>query len=463
MTQDKAVNLLSITCKAYSFAKFRILSAVPPNESVYSITWYPLHHLRKILTAGFICLIVQASHAQDSSAVGRNARMDSIRHAHEKLHLFSGQDQVDILDVGGFIIHWGHVVHRQDSTVMKVGKVYVAALPSAQYTLQTGFAVSFGGNAAFLTSDVKGENISDVTSSLNYSQHKQFYIPLTANIWTDHNRYNILTDWVFSIFPQNTYGLGGFTTEQDGYPIDYNQVRLDQTVLKTIAPNFYLGAGYNFEYFWNVSQTIQPTDTITDWDRYGFSKTSISSGPTLNVLYDERRNPINPFPGNYANLVLRSSFTFLGGDNNWTSLLVDLRKYVHFPASSNNTFAFWSYNLFTLSGKPPYLLLPYTACDEYANLGRGYVQGRFRGTNLVYLETEYRYRITSNGFVSGVLFVNAQSYTGPQNNQFQTILPGWGAGLRIKFNKFSKTNVCLDYGWGINGSHGIFANLGEVF
>ncbi|MGO9536793.1 MAG: hypothetical protein ACLPYM_06750, partial [Limisphaerales bacterium] len=89
--------------------------------------------------------------------------------------------------------------------------VYVAALPSAQYTLQTGFAVSFGGNAAFLTSDVKGENISDVTSSLNYSQHKQFYIPLTANIWTDHNRYNILTDWVFSIFPQNTYGLGGFT------------------------------------------------------------------------------------------------------------------------------------------------------------------------------------------------------------------------------------------------------------
>jgi hypothetical protein len=421
-----------------------------------------LHYLTKPLAVGLLFFFVQHAHAQDSALIKNRLRMDSIQKAHEKLHLFSGTAPVDILDLGGWVIH-PHNNKRKDSTIMKVGKVYVSALPSAQYTLQTGFAVAFGGNAAFLTSDVKDENISNVASSLNYSQKKQFFIPVQANIWTENNRYNILTDWVFSIFPQNTYGLGGFTTEQDGYPIDYNQVRLDQTVLKTIAPNFYLGVGYNFEYFWNVSQINLPPDTLTDWDKYGFANTTKSSGLTLNILYDERRNPINPSPGNYAKIVFRSNFTWLGSDKDWTSLLIDLRKYIHLPANSSNTLAFWSYNIFTLNSNPPYLNLPYTACDEYANMGRGYVQGRFRGTNLVYLETEYRYKITSNGLVSGVVFLNAQSYTGPANNEFQTVLPGWGAGLRIKFNKFSRTNVCIDYGFGINGSHGIFANLGEVF
>ena len=30
-------------------------------------------------------------------------------------------------------------------------------------------------------------------------------------------------------------------------------------------------------------------------------------------------------------------------------------------------------------------------------------------------------------------------------------------------NKFSNTNLAIDYGFGVNGSHGLFFNLGEVF
>src|SRR5579863_404256 len=419
-------------------------------------------HRAKLLTSGFLYLIFLQTQAQDSLSVKRNVPMDSTHAAHDRLRLFSGREPVDLLDIGGWII--GKRGSRQnDTALMKVGRAYVSVLPTAEYTLQTGFAVSVGGNVAFLTSASKNENISNVLTSLNYSLKRQFFIPMQANVWTKNNRYNINTDWIFTIFPQKTYGLGGYTTMQDGYPIDYHQVRLNQTLFKTISPKFYLGIGYNFEYYWNISQSIYPSDSLTDWTKYGFRKTSVSSGPTLNLLYDERRNPINPFPGNYARVAFRSNFTFLGADNDWASLLIDLRKYIHFPTNSNNTLAFWSHDLFTLYGKPPYLNLPYTACDEYANLGRGYVQGRYRGANLVYLESEYRYRITSNGLIGGVVFVNAQSHTGTENNQFQTILPGWGFGLRIKFNKFSNTNACLDYGWGINGSHGIFANLGEVF
>jgi hypothetical protein len=96
-------------------------------------------------------------------------------------------------------------------------------------------------------------------------------------------------------------------------------------------------------------------------------------------------------------------------------------------------------------------------------MGRGYIQGRFRGKNNLYLESEYRFRILDNGFLGGVVFVNAQSFSEPVTNRFEAINPGWGAGLRIKLNKFSRTNICLDYGFGLHGSGGLFANLGEVF
>jgi hypothetical protein len=69
----------------------------------------------------------------------------------------------------------------------------------------------------------------------------------------------------------------------------------------------------------------------------------------------------------------------------------------------------------------------------------------------------------NNGFLGGVVFIKAQSVTEPVTNRFEAINPGCGAGLRIKLNKFSKTNICLDYGFGLHGSSGLFANLWEVF
>jgi hypothetical protein len=49
------------------------------------------------------------------------------------------------------------------------------------------------------------------------------------------------------------------------------------------------------------------------------------------------------------------------------------------------------------------------------------------------------------------------------SNRFEVISPGIGIGLRIKFNKFSNTNACIDFGKGRNGSGGFVGNLGDVF
>lgn len=128
-------------------------------------------------------------------------------------------------------------------------------------------------------------------------------------------------------------------------------------------------------------------------------------------MYDDRKNSINPDQGYYAHVVYRSNLTFLGSGNDWSSIQIDLRHYIRLPASSGNVLAFWNFDWLTVGGKPPYLLLPSTGWDPYNNTGRGYVQGRFRGKDMVYLESEYRFGITRNGLLGGVIFANAESFS----------------------------------------------------
>lgn len=96
-------------------------------------------------------------------------------------------------------------------------------------------------------------------------------------------------------------------------------------------------------------------------------------------------------PGTYTNIVYRINPTFLGSDNYWNSLYVDVRKYIPLnPANKNqqNTLAFWSYFWTVLGGNPPYLDLPSIGWDPYNRSGEGFDQNRYRGKSLFYFESE---------------------------------------------------------------------------
>ncbi len=370
--------------------------------------------------------------------------------------------EVDLVDVGRSFLK-GRKTTRVDTVAQKSGKLHISALPVAGYTLQTGFAGVLSSNFAFYTSEHSQANLSSVLTSITYSQYKQIIFPIQANIWTKGNKYNIQTDWRYLKYPSLTYGLGGNTSSDSGYNIDYGYIRLHQSISRTVAKDLYIGLGYDFDYFWNI-QEIDPPPGKTDFQRYGLTKNEKASGVSLHLLFDNRRNPINPANGTYFSVAYRPNFTFLGSDNNWQSLIVDTREYIRFPSSSHNVLAFWSYDWLTLgSGNPPYLLLPSTGWDAYSNTARGYIQGRYRSKNMLYLESEYRFGITGNGLLGGVVFANTQTFSDPNTGQYHYLQPGWGGGIRISLNKFSRTNLCVDYGWGLHGSGGFFVNLGEVF
>lgn len=372
----------------------------------------------------------------------------------------SGKDQLDLIDIGSNIVHPG-CERRVDTGSIKSEKLRISVVPAAGYTLQTGFAGIVGGNAAFYTDT--SANASTILTSFTYTIRNQIIAPIQTSIFTKDNKYSILVDWRYLYFPSYTYGLGGYTTLSDGYLINYSAIRLHQTVLRKLADNIYAGLGYNMDYFFSIKELDPPGNTVTDFERYGYAKTEFASGVTYNFIYDSRTNSINPEKGNFVNVIYRPNLTIFGNTTTWRSLVVDLRKYIKLSDNSKNVLAFWSYEWLTLSGKAPYLMLPNTGGDPYSNTGRGYIQGRFRGGDMLYAEGEYRFAITHNGLFGGVVFANAESFTEQVSNKFETIAPGWGAGIRLKFNKFSRTNVALDYGFGLGGSGGLFVNVGEVF
>ena len=344
---------------------------------------------------------------------------------------------------------------------MPVGKVFAWILPSINYEPQTGLAVDLGGNVAFRT---KGANVSSILPVIAYTQNKQFIFHTTANVWLPNNRYNLTTDWRYLHYPQYTYGLGSETSTNNALLISYDYVRLYQTLSRAVAPHLYIGGGYSLDYHWN----IRPKETTGDGiPTPGYDLTSttrtVSSGLTLNFLYDNRTNLLNPGAGFFANVRLRQNLRVLGSDQNYPSLMIDVRKYVNWPASTANILGFWTYNTLTLGGTPPYFDLSATGWDANSDMGRGHIQGRFRGRSLLYAESEYRFRILSSGLLGGVVFGNVQSVSEPITGHLSRLLPAGGAGLRIKLNKLSNVNFAIDYAIGTNGSRGLYFNIGELF
>ncbi|WP_298392338.1 BamA/TamA family outer membrane protein [Hydrotalea sp.] len=401
----------------------------------------------------FFCICISA-HAQttfNSAAVVRS--------------VYRGIDsslERDLVDVTHKFFHKKSKQASDSAKLNAEHKYNLAIVPAVGYTLQTGFAGILSANIGYF--NIGANKISSITTSITYSQYQQTIVPLVLNIWTKNDKFNIVSDNRFIDYPSSIYGLGGRTDPNKGHTIDFIGLKLHESILMSVGKNVYAGLGYYYDQFWDIRAINPSTRRINTIITKALGYDETASGPVLKFLYDNRKNQINPTQGLYANFVLRNSFTFFDGDQIFQSLLIDVRKYLPFPHKySKNTLALWSYNYLTVAGTPPYLLLASTGWDDQYNTGRGYIQGRFRGRNMVYLEGEYRYRISRSGLIGGVIFANVENFSGDLSQQYNTLLPGYGLGIRVKLNKHSGTNLCVDYGFGKNGSGGFYVNIGEVF
>jgi hypothetical protein len=359
----------------------------------------------------------------------------------------------------------------------------------------TGFMLGIGGQYAFRMPGVD-TRYSMLSGSLQFTSKKQQLYLLKNNIYTKNNNIFFTGDWRYLVFSQSTYGLGtnapeggvldyqyslgGLETADDSLvqPLKFNFLRFYQSASFKILERFqgfYLGVGYYLDYYFKIEDEklrLNPGDSLITShyaysQNYGFDTHSYySSALNLNVISDTRDNIINPYKGHFLMVSWRGSFKWLGNDNNASNIYTEWRSF--HPLSVRNPrqlMAFWFMGDFSPEGELPYLILPATAYDQRSRSARGYTQGRFRGNNLVYGEAEYRFPISQCGGIwGGVLFVNATTANNPQQslNLFESVKPGYGAGLRLMVDKKTRTNLAIDVGFG-DKSFGFYLSASETF
>jgi len=365
--------------------------------------------------------------------------------------------QKDITDLPKIILP-GIKAKVCDTTKPIKGKFMPSFFPAIGYTQVSGWLVSATANLSVYTDNPDSTKLSVIKTGGEYSLKHQTITWFITNFWTKNNKIDFIGDCRYYIFPSNTYGLGTNTSLNNADPIDYSYLKIYEEVLRRFG-SFYAGGGYDLDYHYNIKALSENTD-FQNYNQGAASTTS--SGLAAHVKYDTRINMNNSTDANYVSVTYRYNSTLLGSSNDWQYVLLEATKYIPI-GKTKSVIAFWTWNEFTFGCKAPYFDLPSNGWDTYGNTGRGYIQSRFRGKDMVYLESEYRFPITKNGLLGGVVFVNCESESQWPSNKFEYLAPGEGLGLRIKMNRQSKVNLCIDYGFGILGSRGFFFNLGEVF
>ena len=339
----------------------------------------------------------------------------------------------------------------------------VVVLPAVAYTLEARLLASVTASVAFQR---EAANLSSLSTTLTYTQNQQIILAVNGPLWTAHNHSLWLADYRLLHYPQGTYGLGSSSHAADYIAMDYNLLRVHQSYYHRLgaAGPLYVGVGYFLDSRWNIQSVNQDGQAVSAISGYriGVAGRSTSSGLVASVLRDTRANALRPAAGeNYLFLALRTNLRRLGSDENYRFFQFDTRRYLR-AGPVGNVLAFWLYGDFALGQAAPYLDLPATGWDTYSVTGRGYIQGRFRGTSLLYGEAEYRFNLTRSRVLGGVAFVNGQSARSPATG-YGRVAPAGGTGIRLCLSKKVGTYLAVDYAWGLEGSNGVFFNLGEVF
>ena len=289
------------------------------------------------------------------------------------------------------------------------------------------------------------------------------------------NKWNFQGNWQLSKFLINDYGIGtgnkDYITDGDSADlIRFTFIRLTEKVYRKISPHWFAGGGISFDIRFNIHDQQLESYPSSPHLRYSLRNDFDSSkysanGFFLSFQYNTREHPIRSYGGIYADFNLRFNQQWMGSTKNSIQLQYDLRKY--FSLSKKNpehVLALWHWATYTFNGTVPYLELPATGYDTYGRSGRAYTMGRFKGPEYADFEAEWRFPITKNKLLSGVAFVNMQSASDDGSKKiFQYWATAGGAGLRILFNKESRSTICIDYARGSHKSSGFFFGLNEVF
>lgn len=364
-------------------------------------------------------------------------------------------------------------------------KNFLLIIPVVASNPTAGFIYGAGLTYAFQT-PATDTHVSTLTSNATYSTKSLLNLNIKSNLFVMGGRLVLNGDWRYLQNTETTYGLGtarynsgyiglnGYVTSTDslGQPLEYTQVRVHEVASWELLPAFFAGIGLHYDRYYDITDAeLTAKDTSRSFQyqyslKHGFNPLQYTTmGFSLNFLLDSRDNQIDAYKGSYANVNYRINLTALGSAKNSGLLLTEYRSYLSLDRQHRNILGFWYYGNFVVGGEAPYLLLPALGYDQRQRTGRGYTFGRFRGEDLVYGETEYRFPISPHtGILGGDLFLNCTSTSDKDNHidLLEYLRPAYGGGLRLMMDKRSRVRIEVDAG--VAGkSVGLYFGAQETF
>ena len=379
---------------------------------------------------------------------------------------------IPIKDLGDFI---RSILNKKVDTATAKKPSGIAILPSVGYNPSFGFVI--GAKISGIKQYGLPENTSLSSFGVEglYTTKGVITGQVRHNLFTEGDKWNFQGNWQLSKYLIADYGIGTgnkeYQTQSDStFLIRFTFIRLTERVYRKIGKHFYAGGGISINIRSNINdqqlETLPSSPHLRYSLRNGFDSNKYSAnGLLFAVQYNTREHPLRSYGGVYAEMGFRLNQKWLGSTKSSVQLIYDLRKYIGLSKKNpEHVLALWHIGSYKLGGTIPYLELPATGYDAYSRSGRAYTIGRFKGPSYAYFESEYRFPITRNKLLSGVAFVNVQTASDDLGKKvFDYWDPAGGAGLRILFQKQSRSTICIDYARGKYGSSGFFFGLNEVF
>lgn len=370
--------------------------------------------------------------------------------------------QRDLFDVLYQIL--GKKVSNDTLVPLPRGKAVFTVLPVIAVDPATGLRVGAALDGVVRLGPIETTKLSRLGVSASYGTTGQFNLTIPTTVWFSGSKVGLQGDWRYLDMSQNTYGLGALKPDSLADNLSFQLLRFYETGYTRVAPDLYAGIGYHLDHYFQIHDPNSATgpSAFKDYNGGADVTETTSSGATISLLFESRNTPVNPTRGYLIQADLMLFPTWLGSDDDWQAYRLEFRAYPWLDRRGRTILAtqFWAW---TTVGHTPYLELPALGWDKDGRTGRGYVQGQIRAPSIWYAEAELRQQLTRNDLLGGVAFVNLTSAAEEGGDRLGSPDPGYGIGLRFKYNKKIGANITADLAFDRHGRARFYLSTGEVF
>ncbi len=313
----------------------------------------------------------------------------------------------------------------------------------------------FGGVTAYFFKAQKNEDnlrTSDINLLALYTLREQTVVVLGSTVFFQGEEQIFRFHGSYSNYPDKCWGLGNNTSENGIENYSLKQIFINPQFIIRLINKLYIGASIEFQKVSNLSYVAGGVfETQNIQGRYG----GLTSGAGILLTWDTRNNAFSPVHGVFAEINITGFTKKLGSDFNFSSYVIDFRKFM--PAGWNRVLGFQAFSKVN-NGPTP---IRYLSMLGGTGIMRGLYKGRYTDQNMIAFQTELRqylfWRLGVAGFAAAGQVSNQVKSFGLNDFHF-----AYGLGLRLVLQEKEKLNLRVDFGFS-EKNKGVYVILKESF